>query len=61
MTRGISDILQFVEENDIKFIRLAFCDIFAYKRISPSCRRISSMPLRRESRSTLLQSRGLAM
>ena len=28
MDRTISDILQFVEENDIKFIRLQFCDIF---------------------------------
>ena len=32
MTRGISDILQFVEENDIKFIRLAFCDIFGVQK-----------------------------
>lgn len=32
MTRGISDILQFVEENDIKFIRLAFCDIFGEQK-----------------------------
>ena len=32
MTRGISDILQFVEENDIKFVRLAFCDIFGVQK-----------------------------
>lgn len=32
MTQGISDILQFVEENDVKFIRLAFCDIFGVQK-----------------------------
>ena len=32
MTRAISDILQFVEENDIKFIRLAFCDMFGVQK-----------------------------
>ena len=37
MTQGISDILQFVEENDVKFIRLAFCDIFGVqKNIGPA-------------------------
>ena len=24
----VGEILQFVEENDVKFIRLAFCDVF---------------------------------
>lgn len=28
MSYSVSDILEFVEENDVKFIRLAFCDIF---------------------------------
>lgn len=28
MNRTVSEILKFVEENDIKFIRLQFCDIF---------------------------------
>ena len=28
MDQTISDILSFVEENDIKFIKLQFCDLF---------------------------------
>lgn len=28
MDQGIAEILEFVEENDVKFIRLQFCDIF---------------------------------
>ena len=28
MDQAITEILDFVEENDIKFIRLQFCDIF---------------------------------
>ena len=28
MDYTVSEVLQFVEENDVKFIRLAFCDLF---------------------------------
>lgn len=30
-----SEILQFVEENDVKFIRLAFCDVYGHQKILP--------------------------
>ena len=33
-----SEVLQFVSENDVKFIRLAFCDIFG------NMKNISIMP-----------------
>lgn len=39
MSFKMSEVLQFVEENDVKFIRLAFCDIFGIQKnisISPS-------------------------
>ena len=29
---AIDEILEFVEENDVKFIRLAFCDIFGNQK-----------------------------
>lgn len=32
MNYTITEILQFIEENDIKFIRLAFCDIFGVQK-----------------------------
>lgn len=32
MNETISEALQFVEENDVKFIRLAFCDIFGRQK-----------------------------
>ena len=36
MDTTMHEVLQFIEENDVKFIRLAFCDIFGnqdvYKR-----------------------------
>ena len=38
MTSTAADVLAFVEENDIKFIRLAFCDPFG------SMKNISIMP-----------------
>ena len=28
----ISEAMEFVEENDVKFIRLAFCDIFGVQK-----------------------------
>ena len=28
MDNTISEVLSFVEENDVKFIRLTFCDLF---------------------------------
>ena len=30
--RTIDEILNFVEENDVKFIRLVFCDIFGNQK-----------------------------
>lgn len=32
MNTTINEVLQFVEENDIKFVRLAFCDIFGTEK-----------------------------
>lgn len=32
MTASISDVLEYIEENDVKFIRLAFCDIFGIQK-----------------------------
>ena len=28
MSHTLAQLMQFIEENDIKFIRLAFCDMF---------------------------------
>ena len=39
MYNSIEDILSYVGENDVKFIRLAFCDIFGVQKniaIQPS-------------------------
>ena len=32
MIQSVPDMLRFIEENDIKFIRLAFCDIFGVQK-----------------------------
>lgn len=32
MSTSISDVLEFIEDNDVKFIRLAFCDIFGIQK-----------------------------
>ena len=32
MSTSISDVLEFIEDNDVKFIRLAFCDIFGMQK-----------------------------
>ena len=32
MTTSISDVLEYIQENDVKFIRLAFCDIFGIQK-----------------------------
>ncbi|MFR1476768.1 MAG: hypothetical protein ACLSB9_14150 [Hydrogeniiclostridium mannosilyticum] len=32
MDQTIADILEFVEENDVKFIRLAYCDLFGTEK-----------------------------
>lgn len=37
MDSTMQAVLQFVEENDVKFIRLAFCDVMGTLKISPSC------------------------
>ena len=35
MNQTIEDVIAFVKENDVQFIRLAFCDLFGlYKNIS---------------------------
>ena len=34
MKHTAQDILNFVEDNDIKFVRLAFCDIFGNQKNS---------------------------
>ena len=34
MSHTLSQLMQFIEENDIKFIRLAFCDMFGVQKIS---------------------------
>jgi len=33
----IKEVLEFVEENDVKFIRLAFVIFWGFQRIFPSC------------------------
>ena len=32
MTYTVSEVLQFIQENDVKFIRLAFCDILGKQK-----------------------------
>ena len=32
MSTSIQDVLAFIEDNDVKFIRLAFCDIFGQQK-----------------------------
>lgn len=32
MDQTIADILEFVEENDVKFIRLAYCDLICIQK-----------------------------
>lgn len=32
MTYAVKEVLQFIEENDVKFIRLAFCDLFGTQK-----------------------------
>lgn len=32
MSTSISDVLEFIEDNDVKFIRLVFCDIFGIQK-----------------------------
>ena len=32
MTTTIAEVLQFVKENDVKFIRLAFCDLLGNQK-----------------------------
>lgn len=44
MTHTIQEILSFIEENDVKFIRLAFCDIWgAQKNISVMPNQVTRM------------------
>lgn len=33
MSYAIREVLEFVKQNDVKFIRLAFCDILEHKKI----------------------------
>ena len=43
------EVLQFVEENDVKFVKLMFCDIFGSLKtisvIAASCRKYSERDL----------------
>lgn len=32
MDTTVSEVVQFIAENDVKFIRLAFCDIFGNQK-----------------------------
>ena len=32
MTYAVREVLQFIKENDVKFIRLAFCDLFGTQK-----------------------------
>ena len=32
MDTTMSEVVQFIQENDVKFIRLAFCDIFGNQK-----------------------------
>ena len=32
MTYAVKEVLQFIEENDVKFIRLAFCDLLGTQK-----------------------------
>ncbi len=32
MYRSVEEVMEFIEENDVKFIRLAFCDIFGQQK-----------------------------
>ena len=32
MDYTVSEVLKFIEENDVKFIKLAFCDIFGTQK-----------------------------
>ena len=43
MSYAIREVLEFVKQNDVKFIRLAFCDIFGTQK------NISIMPDELES------------
>ena len=43
MTNTVSEVLEFVRENDVKFIRLGFCDLLGFQK------NISIMPGELES------------
>ena len=32
MKYSVAEVLQYVKENDVKFVRLAYCDIFGIKK-----------------------------
>lgn len=32
MEYQIKEVLQFIQENDVKFIRLAFCDLYGHQK-----------------------------
>ncbi len=36
------EVMQYVQEEDVKFVRLSFCDVFGRQKTSPSIRRSSS-------------------
>ena len=56
----VQEVLQFVEENDVKFIRLAFCDLFGtLKKYCDYERGTSAGICQRHLLLTLRPSRGL--
>ena len=32
MTYAVREVIQFIQEDDVKFIRLAFCDLFGTQK-----------------------------
>ena len=61
MDYSAQEVLQYVAEDDVKFIRLAFCDVFGRQKNVANCAlpiafssaNISPMPLRSHSKFTL--------
>ena len=59
MSHTLSQLLSFIEENDTKFIRLAFCDIFGNQKTFLSLPGTFPMPSSRASALTAAPLPGL--
>lgn len=59
MKHTAQDILNYVEDNDVKFVRLAFCDIFGNQKTSLSLPGTFPMPSSRASALTAAPLPGL--